>query len=47
VAPTTPPTIAWVVDTGMEVNVASARNNAAPIRAESIAIAFIDICELQ
>jgi hypothetical protein len=36
-----------VVETGIEVHVASMRNTAAPMSAESIAIAFIDIIELQ
>lgn len=47
VIPTTPPTIAWVVDTGILKKVAVNKNSAADIKAPSIPIEYTPIAELQ
>ena len=47
VMPTTPPTIEWVVETGILANVASMRNTVAPTSAESIPIAYTVMLESQ
>ena len=47
VMPTTPPTIACVVETGILPNVASSRKTQAPMRAASMPTAYTDMRESQ